>query len=424
MVAATAACVLLAARPRRRFAGRRSRPRADRHRATRRPVPLRDRPGAPRHAPRGDRPQERRRRAAPAPGRSAGRFGRCLRRIGRRPFHGRTDDARTGCRACASAPKLRVCDRADDAFAPARSPCAATSASMRSRRTDASSISSSTSTGVTSPATPFASSTSRRAGCSRSRSSIRARRRTDARLARRPRGRCRRALGLHALRRSGRHPFVHALDTFGTAHASSRASPRPRAATSPASASTSAARRSSSRTAARRSSWPARARSQCETRARQPRLPASTKTAGHGGSRSWRQAASSPLSAHRRPDASLGGAERVLERARPPSAAAARVLARVRAEVEVELGDPLLDDAPHRFTEVRHEAHESERACAFVPDVAEVRLEERLASRPPTSSWLMEKFARSKRSPMPAYSQSTSQSRSPSRMKFAFRRSL
>ena len=41
------------------------------------------------------------------------------------------------------------------------------------------------------------------------------------------------------------------------------------------------------------------------------------------------------------------------------------------------------------------------------------------------SSWLTEKFARSKkRSPIPAYSQSTIQMRSPSVMKFAFRRSL
>ena len=58
------------------------------------------------------------------------------------------------------------------------------------------------------------------------------------------------------------------------------------------------------------------------------------------------------------------------------------------------------------------------------PHRAEVRLEQP-ASPPSSSSWLIAKLARSKkRSPMPAYSQSTIRMRSPSSMKFAFRRSL
>jgi hypothetical protein len=43
------------------------------------------------------------------------------------------------------------------------------------------------------------------------------------------------------------------------------------------------------------------------------------------------------------------------------------VLGGVGDEVEVELGDPLLDDTPHRFPEVGHEAHEAERSRVLVP---------------------------------------------------------
>src|SRR5256884_9756973 len=46
---------------------------------------------------------------------------------------------------------------------------------------------------------------------------------------------------------------------------------------------------------------------------------------------------------------------------------ALEVLVRVGAEVEVELGDPLLDDAPHRLAEVRHEAHQHERVAVAAP---------------------------------------------------------
>jgi len=43
------------------------------------------------------------------------------------------------------------------------------------------------------------------------------------------------------------------------------------------------------------------------------------------------------------------------------------VLGGVGDEVEVELGDPLLDDAPHGLPEVGHEAHEPERPRVLVP---------------------------------------------------------
>src|SRR5947209_17986899 len=46
---------------------------------------------------------------------------------------------------------------------------------------------------------------------------------------------------------------------------------------------------------------------------------------------------------------------------------ALEVLVRIGAEVEVELGDPLLDDAPHRLAEVRHEAHPHERVAVAAP---------------------------------------------------------
>ena len=38
------------------------------------------------------------------------------------------------------------------------------------------------------------------------------------------------------------------------------------------------------------------------------------------------------------------------------------MLVRVADEVEVELRDRLLDDAPHRLAEVGHEAHQPQRA--------------------------------------------------------------
>jgi hypothetical protein len=43
------------------------------------------------------------------------------------------------------------------------------------------------------------------------------------------------------------------------------------------------------------------------------------------------------------------------------------VLGGVGDEVEVELRDPLLDDAPHGLPEVGHEAHEPERPRVLVP---------------------------------------------------------
>ena len=42
------------------------------------------------------------------------------------------------------------------------------------------------------------------------------------------------------------------------------------------------------------------------------------------------------------------------------SAQPLEVLAGIRDEIEVELGDTLLDDAPHGLAEVRHEAHDRE----------------------------------------------------------------
>ena len=85
----------------------------------------------------------------------------------------------------------------------------------------------------------------------------------------------------------------------------------------------------------------------------------------------------------------------------------------------------LLDDAPHRLAEVRHEPHE--RGARARPRRRPRRSRPASSSSfsSSSSSWLTEKFARSKkRSPMPAYSQSTIRSRSPSAMKFAFSRSL
>ena len=86
------------------------------------------------------------------------------------------------------------------------------------------------------------------------------------------------------------------------------------------------------------------------------------------------------------------------------------------------LGDRLLHDAPHRLAEVGHEPHLHERALLLDPVGGEQERVVLVSSRP----WLTEKFARSKkRSPMPAYSQSTIQMRPfSSAMKFAFSRSL
>ncbi len=64
----------------------------------------------------------------------------------------------------------------------------------------------------------------------------------------------------------------------------------------------------------------------------------------------------------------LVGLQRALKRrlarrpAKPPE-----VLGRVRDEVEVELRDPLLDDAPHGLAEVGHETHEAKGAKVLVP---------------------------------------------------------
>src|SRR5690242_19740518 len=62
-----------------------------------------------------------------------------------------------------------------------------------------------------------------------------------------------------------------------------------------------------------------------------------------------------PASMERSAEAPVGG--RPLE--------AVEVLVGVRAEVEVELRDPLLDDAPHRLAEVGHEPHQDERVVVF-----------------------------------------------------------
>src|SRR5947199_238142 len=40
---------------------------------------------------------------------------------------------------------------------------------------------------------------------------------------------------------------------------------------------------------------------------------------------------------------------------------------RAKMPVDGELGDPLLDDAPHRLAEVRHEAHQHERVAVAAP---------------------------------------------------------
>src|SRR3712207_9589010 len=52
------------------------------------------------------------------------------------------------------------------------------------------------------------------------------------------------------------------------------------------------------------------------------------------------------------------------------------VLVGVGAEVEVDLRDPLLHDAPHRLAEVRHEPHQAQRAEVALAHVPEVRLEQ------------------------------------------------
>jgi hypothetical protein len=64
----------------------------------------------------------------------------------------------------------------------------------------------------------------------------------------------------------------------------------------------------------------------------------------------------------------LVGAQRLLKRRlRRRAPKPVEVLGGVGDEVEVELGDPLLDDAPHGLPEVGHEAHEPERPRVLVP---------------------------------------------------------
>ncbi len=64
----------------------------------------------------------------------------------------------------------------------------------------------------------------------------------------------------------------------------------------------------------------------------------------------------------------LLGAQRLLKRAvRRRAPEPVEVPGGVGDEVEVELRDPLLDDAPHRLPEIGHEAHEPERPRVLVP---------------------------------------------------------
>ena len=79
-------------------------------------------------------------------------------------------------------------------------------------------------------------------------------------------------------------------------------------------------------------------------------------------------------------------------------------------EVEVELGHGRLHHAPHRLAEVGHEAHELECLDVCRADTSPKYAASSASHCVASSSWLIEKFARSKkRSPMPAYSQSTMQ---------------
>ena len=94
----------------------------------------------------------------------------------------------------------------------------------------------------------------------------------------------------------------------------------------------------------------------------------------------------------------------------------------VEVEVELETADCTTPHIASRKSDMKRISSSASRLPC-----ARRRSRPRAASRSASasSSWLIEKFARSKnRSPMPAYSQSTMQSRSPSSRKFAFSRSL
>src|SRR5438128_8389238 len=95
----------------------------------------------------------------------------------------------------------------------------------------------------------------------------------------------------------------------------------------------------------------------------------------------------------------------------------------VTVEVVVELGDVALQHAPHRLAKIRHEFHHPQRGDRGRARLTEVGGEQVLVFRRP-NSWLTERLARSKkRSPIPAYSQSTILI-SPSSRKLALSRSL
>src|SRR5439155_625644 len=87
------------------------------------------------------------------------------------------------------------------------------------------------------------------------------------------------------------------------------------------------------------------------------------------------------------------------------------------------MGDPFFDLG--NFA-VNHELDEEGEHALLAASRSSLPYAARSACSPSSSSsWLTAKLPRSKKgSPMPAYSQSTIQSRSPSEMKFAFRRSL
>src|SRR6266571_6813735 len=55
---------------------------------------------------------------------------------------------------------------------------------------------------------------------------------------------------------------------------------------------------------------------------------------------------------------------------------AREMLGRVPVEVEVELRDSRLQDAPHRLPEVRHEPHQAQISKGSILDPAEVSLEQ------------------------------------------------
>ena len=97
-----------------------------------------------------------------------------------------------------------------------------------------------------------------------------------------------------------------------------------------------------------------------------------------------------------RPFSSRSAAERAPERALGGgSLEPLEVLLGVGAEVEAQVREGLLDDAPHRLAEVGHEAHQRQRPLVLGRDAAEVRVQQLVVSaagRP----LLTAKFARSK----------------------------